>query len=136
MFKQRDMYLIKAGRKATSFGLLALIIGVILSKIMELNPVLMVMIPLVFAYCFLSFYWGGYKANLWFNKYKYRMPSKLWLILRYPVIVLGAITGILLWGFMEHFFLLMAIMTKLERGLILSQLILCPVLGRWVARRV
>jgi len=136
VFKQRDMYLVRAGRRASAAGFSALLIGVGLSQIMELNIILSIFIPLVLGYVFLSSYWGGYKTHLWFNKYRYRMPTRLWWGLRYPVIFCGGVLGIFLWGFMEHFFLLMAIMTKADRGLFLSQLILMPYVGSWVAAKI
>ncbi|MFW5891435.1 MAG: hypothetical protein ACOC4G_12585 [Bacillota bacterium] len=136
MFKQKDMYLVRAGRRASGLGVLALLGGLVFSLILDLSIIPTILLGLVSGYVFLSCYWGGFKTNLWYNRYRYQLSEWIWKALKYPVLICGSFLGLFLWGFLEHFFLLVAIMTNKGIGIIHAQLLLLPFVGSWLGEKL
>ncbi len=138
MYFNENKFIIDNGRKASSSGLIGLLLGLIWSLIFSFSWLGTVFFTLFIGYIFLTGFWGGYRTNLWFRKYKYRMPSLLWQGLRVPVVTLGSILGILCWGFFEHFILLLGISTgyKAGPGMIAAQIILLPYIGKYYSKYI
>lgn len=138
MYFNENKFIINNGRKASSSGLIGLLIGLIMSLIFSFSWLGTMFFALFIGYIFLTSFWGGYKINFWFRKYKYKMPSLLWQGLRVPVVTLGSILGILCWGFFEHFILLLGISTgyKAGPGMISAQIILLPYIGKHYSKYI
>lgn len=138
MYFDENKFIIDNGRKATTSGLIGLVIGLILSKVFMFSWPGVTLFCIFMTYISLTAFWGAYKLNLWFRKYKYRMPGVLWQTLRIIVILSGGLLGTLGWGFFEHFILLLSISTGYDNvsGMISAQIILLPYLGKYYARYI
>lgn len=136
MYFDENKFIINNGRKATLSGIIGILLGVIFSKIMSFSLSGMIIFALFSGYIFLTAFWGAYKINFWFRRYKYKIPSFLWQIMRVLLLFVGIILGILGWGFFEHFILLISMGSgnKDGPGMIAAQLILIPYIGRYYAR--
>lgn len=103
-----DQYLIYIGRLATGSGIIGMIAALIISLIYSFT------IPGTIAFIFFGGYvgntgfWGGHNTNKWFRRFKYRMNSLVWNILRIPAIIGGAFLGLIVWGLIEQLLLVIA----------------------------
>ncbi|MEJ6952346.1 hypothetical protein [Natronospora cellulosivora (SeqCode)] len=130
MYFNENEYILNNGRKATATGILGLILGFIISLLLNLSMFAFILLTILIGYLFLTSYWGIYKSNFWFRKYRYKLPYTIWLFLRVFVLIAGAILGILFLGFFEHFILLLAMGSDPDGpGMIAAQIILIPFIG-------
>lgn len=136
MYFNQDEFLLHQGRLATGFGLIGAAVGIVVSYILGFTTLGTILMTAFTGYLGLTGFWGGYKMNLWIRKYKYRMPTLLWHVLRILAAAAGVIMGVVLWGVFEHFILLLAMGGTGDPGLIASQIILLPKLGSWYADRI
>ena len=134
--KSEDDFLIKAGRKATTSGIIFMFIAFIIALINSWNTVGTIAFILFGAYVGITAFWGGHHTNLWFRKFKYRMNNVIWNILRIPVIALGSFLGLLVWGVVEHLLLVIAMEDTVESynfaSLFIAAALLIPILGPWL----
>lgn len=130
-----DDYVIYTGRLATSCGLFGMVLGLILSSIFSFTTLGTVLAMIGLAYLFTTGFWGAYNLDRWFRRYKFRIPTTLWQLLRVPVVILGLVLGIIGWGVFEHFILLLA-MGLPSPGLIAAQIILLPWIGSWFSNYI
>ena len=135
-YMNEDEYILYIGRRATGSGLLGLFVGFVSSVIMNFSSVGIFFFSIFVGYLFLTGFWGGYNINRWFRKFKFRLPTPLWVSGRIPVIVIGVIAGWMVWGFFEHFILLLAMGASGDPGMILSQILLIPKVGSKVADKI
>jgi hypothetical protein len=135
-FFNQDKYEIYIGRLATLSALIGLIIGIITSYISNFSWIGSIMTTAFLFYLFLTGFWGAYKINLWYRKFKYRLPTIIWKIGRGPVMLIGILAGWTVWGLLEHLLLIFAMRADGKPGTIVSQLILTPIIGSWVADKI
>ncbi len=138
MYFDENRFIINNGRRATASGLIGMFVGLLISFISSFSLVGTIIFTFFMGYVFLTGFWGGYKANLWFKKYKYKMPTILWHSLRFVVLILGIILGIVIQGFFEHFILLLGMSTGYENGpgMISAQIILFPYIGKRYSKHI
>ncbi|MFW5980459.1 MAG: hypothetical protein ACOCRB_00415 [Halanaerobiaceae bacterium] len=136
MYMNQDEYLLYVGRLATGSGIIGLVGGLVFSLAIGFSGILLIFFTLLTGYLFLTGFWGGYKLNRWFRKFKYRMPTALWAVSRIPVVGFGIIAGWIVWGIFEHFILLLAMGAEGNPGMILSQFILVPKIGQGIADKM
>ena len=135
-YMSEDEYIMHVGRKATGSGLIGFGIGFIFSLFMNFSLVGIVFFSLLSGYLFLTGFWGGYNVNRWFRKFRHRLPKYIWVSGKVPVITIGVIAGWMVWGFFEHFILLLAMGASGNPGMILAQILLIPKLGSKVADKI
>ncbi len=128
----QDEYFLYTGRLATASGLVGIVLGVLLSTLSGSGRFATIVVPIVFAYLFVTGFWGAYNLNQWFMRYRYRLPIVIWHIMRIPVLLVGVIAGVFGWGVLEHFVLLLAMDARF--GLLGAQLILIPGIGRKIGQ--
>ena len=135
-----DFYLIKTGRKATTSGLIFMIIALVIALLNSWNTVGTIFFMLFGAYVGTTGFWGGYNTNLWFRKQKYSMNDLVWKVLRIPVIILGSFLGLIVWGLIEHLLLVIAMEDTVENkhftSLFIAALLLFPYLGPWLENKI
>ena len=135
-----DQYLMNKGRKATSTGLIGMLLMLLYSFINNISPFFTVTLTFIVGYIFLTGFWGGYNINKWFLKYRSQMPDFVWQIARIPVISLGIILGPLLWGLLEHLFLMLAMEDTIDEShfssFIAVFILLLPIIGPWYSRKI
>lgn len=137
MYFNENEFILNNGRKATGSGIIGLIIGFILSLILSFTTFGTILMMLFSCYLFLTGFWGGYKLNFWFRKFRYRMPIYLWHVSRVFVIFVGILLGIVGYGVFEHFILLLAMGSSSDGpGMIASQIILLPYVGKYYSDRI
>lgn len=137
MLYNQDLYYINLGRKATLISIIGFVIGIIFAFSLSLSKIAIVFTALIFAYIALSSFWGTHNLAKWFKKYRYRMPQYLWYFLNVFVYLAGIIIGLIGYGFIEHFLLVLAIDQQKENiGLISAQIILIPYLGSKYAEKI
>lgn len=137
MMYNQDQYIIRLGRKATISGLIGFGLGLAAAFLFSFSKIAAVFTAIIFAYFFTSSFWGIYDLKMWFNKYRYRMPQYLWYFLNIFVYLGGIFVGLVGYGFIEHFLLLLAMdQHKKGTGLIGAQIILLPYLGRIYADKI
>jgi hypothetical protein len=136
MYNQ-DRFIINQGRKATFYGIIGLLFGLISAFLLSVPVIAVVFAAVIFSCFFTSSFWGIYNVKKWFNKYRYRMPEYLWYFLNIFVYPAGIFVGLIGYGFIEHFLLLLAMSQhKNETGLIGAQIILIPYLGELYAEKI
>jgi len=136
MYNQ-DLYYLNLGRKATLIAILGFVIGIIFAFSISFSKIAMLFTALIFAYIAISSFWGIYNLNRWFQKYRYRMPKYLWYFLNIFIYLAGIIVGLIGYGFIEHFLLVLAIDQQKDNiGLISAQIILIPYLGSKYAKKI
>mgnify|MGYP006283637591 CR=1 FL=1 len=137
MMYNQDQFVIKLGRKATVSGLIGFIIGLISAFLLSFSTVGVFFTAIIFSYFFTSSFWGIHNLKMWYNKYRYRMPEYLWYFLSIFVYAFGVFVGLVGYGFIEHFLLLLAMdQHKKGTGLIGAQIILLPYLGNIYAEKI
>ena len=137
MMYNQDQFVINLGRKATISGLIGLILGIIFAYLFSFSGVAIFFTALIFSYIFTSSFWGIHNLKMWYNKFRYRMPKYLWYFLSIFVYSAGFLVGLIGYGFIEHFLLLLAMdQQKKGTGLIGAQIILLPYLGKIYAEKV
>jgi len=137
MMYNQDLYYLNLGRKATLIAILGFVIGIIFAFSISFSKIAMLFTALIFAYIAISSFWGIYNLNKWFQKYRYRMPKYLWYFLNIFIYLAGIIIGLIGYGFIEHFLLVLAIdQQKNNIGLISAQIILIPYLGSKYAKKI
>ncbi|SFL52454.1 hypothetical protein [Halanaerobium salsuginis] len=137
MLYNQDQYLINLGRKATTSALIGLLLAVILTFYFSLSKIITFFIIILFIYIFGTAFWGINKLKMWFNKYRYRLPSYIWYPAHLIIYLVGFLLGIIGYGFIEHFLLLLAMeQNKRGAGFIGSQIILLPYLGNLYAKKI
>ena len=137
MMYNQDLYYLNLGRKATLIAILGFMIGIIFAFSISFSKIAMLFTALIFAYIAISSFWGIYNLNRWFQKYRYRMPKYLWYFLNIFIYLAGIIVGLIGYGFIEHFLLVLAIdQQKNNIGLISAQIILIPYLGSKYAKKI
>ena len=137
MMYNQDQYIIKLGRTATISGLIGFGLGLAAAFLLSFSKIAVIFTAIIFAYFFTSSFWGIHNLNMWFNKYRYRMPQYLWYFLNIFVYLGGIFVGLVGYGFIEHFLLLLAMdQHKKGTGLIGAQIILLPYLGKIYADKI
>jgi len=137
MMYNQDLYYLNLGRKATLIAILGFVIGIIFAFSISFSKIAMLFTALIFAYIAISSFWGIYNLNRWFQKYRYRMPKYLWYFLNIFIYLAGIIVGLIGYGFIEHFLLVLAIDQQKDNiGLISAQIILIPYLGSKYAKKI
>ena len=137
MMYNQDQFVIKLGRKATVSGLVGLVVGLISAFLLSFSMIGIFFTAIIFSYIFTSSFWGIHNLKMWYNKYRYRMPEYLWYFLSIFVYLLGILLGLIGYGFIEHFLLILAIeQQKKGPGLIGAQIILLPYLGKLYAEKI
>ncbi|MFW5736830.1 MAG: hypothetical protein ACOC4L_03520 [Halanaerobium sp.] len=137
MMYNQDQYIINQGKRATISGLIGFAFGLITAFLLSFSKIAVIFTALFFAYFFTSSYWGIHSLRMWFNKYRYRMPVYLWYFLMIFIYLAGLILGLISYGFIEHFLLLLAMdQHKKGTGLIGAQIILIPYLGDIYADKI
>jgi len=135
-----DYFLIKTGRKATTSGLIFMLLAFIFALSNSWNTVGTIFFMLFGTYVGITGFWGGYNTNLWFRKHKYSMNDLVWKVLRIPVIILGSFLGLIVWGLIEHLLLVIAMEDTVENrhftSLIIATLLLFPYLGPWLENKI
>jgi hypothetical protein len=135
MYNQ-DLFIINLGRKATTYGLIGFFVGLIVALLLSLPKIAILITAVVFYFFFTSSFWGVHNSKMWFNKYRYRMPKYIWYFLSIFVYLLGIFVGLIGYGFIDHFLLLLAMsQQKKDTGLIGAQIILLPYLGKLYAKK-
>ena len=136
MYNQ-DRFIINQGRKPTFYGIIGLLFGLISAFLLSVPVIAVVFAAVIFCCFFTSSFWGIYNVKKWFNKYRYRMPKYLWYFFNIFVYPAGIFVGLIGYGFIEHFLLLLAMSQhKNETGLIGAQIILLPYLGELYADKI
>lgn len=136
MMYNQDQFIVNLGRKATISGLAGLIIGIIFAYLFSFSKVAIFFTAVFFSCFFTSSFWGIHNLKMWYNKYRYRMPKYLWYFLSIFVYFAGILVGLIGYGFIEHFLLLLAMgQHKKGTGLIGAQIILLPYLGKIYAKK-
>ncbi len=136
MYNQ-DYIIINQGRKATFYGILGFLFGITVSFLLSVPAIAIFTAAVIFSGFFTSSFWGIHNIKMWFNKYRYRMPEYLWYFLNIFVYPAGIFVGLIGYGFIEHFLLLLAMSQhKNETGLIGAQIILIPYLGELYAEKI
>ena len=136
MYNQ-DNYIINQGKKATIYGIIGFLFGFAAAILLSFSKIALLFTAIIFAYFFVSSFWGIHSLKMWFNKYRYRMPQYIWYFLNIFVYLGGIIVGIIGYGFIEHFLLLLAMdQHKKGTGLIGAQIILFPYLGDFYAEKI
>lgn len=137
MMYNQDLYYLNLGRKATLIAIIGFIIGIIIAFLFSFSKIAIFFTALIFAYIALSSFWGAYNLSKWFKKYRYRMPKYLWFLLNIFIYLAGIIVGLIGYGFIEHFLLVLAIDQQKDNiGLISAQIILIPYLGSKYAKKI
>ncbi|MGM0409813.1 MAG: hypothetical protein ACQEQF_03540 [Bacillota bacterium] len=135
-----DYFIIKAGRKATTSGLIAMLIALSISIFNAWPPIASIFFVLFGIYVGITGFWGAHQSNIWFRKFKYKMNDLLWKILKIPVILAGAILGLLVWGLVEHLLLVIAMEDTVSKNhfssFLIAIAILIPVLGPWIEKKI
>ena len=135
-----DYYLIKTGRKATTSGLIVMLIAFIIALLNSWNTVGTIFFMLFGAYVGITGFWGGYNINLWFRRQKYSMNGLVWSILKIPVIIFGSFLGLLVWGLVEHLLLIIAMEDTIKdnhfASLFIAAILLFPYLGPWLENKI
>ena len=136
MYNQ-DRFIINLGRKATLYGIIGFLCGLISALLLSFSEIAIFFTALFFSFFFTSSFWGVHNLKMWFNKYRYKMPKYIWYFLNIFVYLGGIIVGIIGYGFIEHFLLLLAMdQHKKGTGLIGAQIILFPYLGDFYAEKI
>ncbi|MGM0499903.1 MAG: hypothetical protein ACQERL_06800 [Bacillota bacterium] len=137
MMYNQDLYYLNLGRKATLIAIIGFTIGIIFAFLLSFSKIAIFFTALIFAYIALSSFWGAYNLSKWFKKYRYRMPKYLWYLLNIFIYLAGIIVGLIGYGFIEHFLLVLAIDQQKDNiGLISAQIILIPYLGSKYAKKI
>ncbi len=138
MYFDENKFIINNGRRATASGLIGMFIGLLISFMSSFSLIGTIIFTFFMGYVFLTGFWGGYKINLWYRKYKYRLPTILWQSIRVLLIISGIIFGIIIQGFFEHFILLLGMSTGYKNGpgMISAQIILLPYIGKRYAKKI
>ena len=135
-----DQYLMNNGRKATGTGLIGMVLMLLYSIINNISPFFTVILIFLAGYIFLTSFWGAHNINKWFLKYRSQMPDPVWQAARIPVIILGIILGPLLWGLLEHLFLLLAMEDTIDKShfssFISVLILLLPFIGPWYSKKI
>ncbi len=115
-------------------------ITLVFSIINSLGYIATIALMLVAGYLFLTGFWGAHNTNRWFIKYKYRLPTIIWHIVRIPIVLGGIILGFLLWGLLEHLFLLLAMEDTIDnshfKAFFVVFLLLLPYFGPYYADKI
>ena len=128
--QSEDDYLLTLGRRCTGLAIIGFIIGIIISLLNNFNIPGTIFFSLFTAYLTGTAFWGVYKLNRWFYRYRSKMPDPIWQITRVPVWAAGILIGILFYGAFQQFILLLALDDGSGKpGLLASVLILTPVIG-------
>lgn len=136
MYNQ-DRFIINQGRKATFYGIFGFLFGLIGTFLLAVPIIAVIAAAVLFSVIFTSSFWGIQKIKMWFNKYRYRIPKYLWYILNIFIYPTGVLLGLVGYGFIEHFLLLLAMSQhKKGTGLISAQIILMPYLGELYADKI
>lgn len=130
MIYNRDQYVLNQGKEATFFGIIGILIALLVSIFLSLSYIAALISAAVAYYLFISAFWGINNLNLWTNKLRYKLPKFIWYILKLFSYPLGLIIGVVGYGFIEHFLLLIAIEHQYSKlNLLTAQIILFPYLG-------
>lgn len=137
MMYNQDQFIIRLGRKATIYGVIGFFLGIIAAFFLSFSKIAIIITAVIFSMFFTSSFWGVHNLKMWFNKYRYRMPKFLWYFLNIFVYLAGIFVGLIGYGFIEHFLLLLAMdQHKKGTGLIGAQIILLPYLGQLYADKI
>jgi len=136
MYNQ-DQFIINQGRKATFYGIVGFLFGIISAFLISVPIIAVIAAAVLFSVFFTSSFWGVRIIKMWFNKYRYRMPKYLWYFLNIFVYPAGIFLGLVGYGFIDHFLLLLAMsQDKKKIGLIGAQIILLPYLGEIYSEKI
>ena len=135
-----DKYLLYKGRLATGSGLIGMLLTLLYSLINNIDPFLTIILMFIGGYLFLTAFWGANNINNWFLKYRSQMPDIIWQGARILVIILGIILGPIVWGLLEHLFLLIAMEDTVNKShfssFITVFILLLPVIGPWYSKKI
>ncbi|MGM0419698.1 MAG: hypothetical protein ACQEQG_01765 [Bacillota bacterium] len=132
-----DDYLLRLGRIANGCGLIGIVVGIMLSVLWNYSTPGIVFFALFAGYLGMSSFWGVYKLNRWFQRYKAKMPLSLWYLFRIGVWGAGTLVGILFYGAFQQFILTLALDDGSGKpGLIQSIIILMPYIGPKYADKI
>jgi len=128
--RNQDDYMLFLGRTASGLGLLGALIAILLGFLQNFSGVAIFFLALLLFYIGMTSFWGMYNLNQWFKKYRSRLPEPLWQLARIPVIFLGFLLGILLYGIFHQFVLLLALDDGSGKpGVLASLILLLPFIG-------
>jgi hypothetical protein len=136
MYNQ-DRFIINLGRKATIYGIIGLLCGLISALLLSFSEIAIFFTALFFSFFFTSSFWGVHNLKMWFNKYRYQLPKYIWYFLNIFVYTAGFFLGLIGYGFIDHFLLLLSISQQKDGpGLFGSQIVLLPYLGDLYADKI
>ena len=131
--RNEDDYLIYIGRLATGSGIIGMLIALTISLIYSWPTLGAVAFMLFGGYVGTTGFWGAHQSKKWFRKYKYKMNSIIWHIVRVLVIIIGFFLGLIVWGIIEHLLLIIAMEETVGddhfSSLIITLALLIPYLG-------
>lgn len=137
MMYNQDRFIINLGRKATIYGIIGFFVGIIAAFLLSFSKIAIFITAIIFSFFFTSSFWGVHNLKMWFNKYRYRMPKFIWYFLNIFVYLAGIFVGLVGYGFIDHFLLLLAMdQNKKGTGLIGAQIILLPYVGKLYAEKI
>ncbi|MBF8436494.1 hypothetical protein I0Q91_05355 [Halanaerobiaceae bacterium Z-7014] len=135
--QSEDQYLLVLGRRSTGSAIIGFLIGIIISLINNFNIPGLIFFSLFVAYLTGTAFWGVYKLNRWFYKYRSKMPDPIWQIFRVPVWAAGILIGIMFYGAFQQFILLLALDDGSGKPTVLqSIIILTPYIGPKYADKI
>ena len=135
--QSEDQYLLILGRRCTGLAIIGFIIGLIISLINNFNLPGIIFFSLFIAYLTGTAFWGVYKLNRWFYKYRPKMPDPIWQVFRIPVWAVGILIGIIFYGAFQQFILLLALDDGSGKPTVFqSVIILTPYIGPKYADKI
>ena len=135
--QSEDQYLLILGRRCTGLAIIGFIIGLIISLINNFNLPGIIFFSLFIAYLTGTAFWGVYKLNRWFYKYRSKMPDPIWQAFRVPVWAVGILIGIIFYGAFQQFILLLALDDGSGKPTVFqSVIILTPYIGPKYAEKI
>ena len=135
--QSEDEYLLILGRRCTGIAIIGFIVGLIISLINNFNLPGLIFFSLFTSYLAGTAFWGVYKLNRWFYKYRSKMPDTIWQIFRIPVWATGILIGIIFYGAFQQFILLLALDDGSGKPTVFqSIIILTPYIGPKYADKI
>ncbi len=135
--KNEDDYMLFLGRKASGWGFIGVLVGIVISLLMDFPLAGLIFFSLAAGYIGLTGFWGVHALHKKVRKYRMRLPDIIYMLLKLLAVIPGVILGIFFYGAFQQFVLLLALDDGSGKpGLFQSVLILTPYLGPWYADKI